>query len=64
VNLLQRRILELAEHHGSLRAASRVLQIDHAYLWRLQTGEKDNPDDALLRKLGLRRIVTYKELTA
>ena len=64
INLLQNRIYELSEQHGSMRAAARVLQVDHVYLWRLAWGEKDNPSDAMLRKLGLRRVVTYKELTA
>ncbi len=59
---LQRRIWELTDRHISMRAAARVLKVDHAYLSRLATGEKDNPSDALLRKLGLRRIVTYKEV--
>jgi hypothetical protein len=60
MNLLQRRINEAAEHHGSIRAAARVLQIDHIYLWRLMNGDKHNPADALLRKLGIRRVVTYE----
>jgi hypothetical protein len=61
MTLLQKRISALAKQHGSTRAAARVLEVDHAYLWRLAHGEKDNPDDALLRKLGLRRVVTYKD---
>ncbi len=52
------RIQELAKQHGSLRAAARALEIDHAYLWRLQQGEKTEPGAAVLRKLDLRRIVT------
>ena len=52
------RIQELAKQHGSLRAAARVLDIDHAYLWRLQQGEKIAPGAYVLKKLGLRRIVT------
>lgn len=57
-NLLQRRIAELVDKHGSFRAAARVLRVDHAYLHCLCFGKKDNPSDALLRKLGLRRDVT------
>lgn len=57
-NLLRRRINDMAEHHGSLRKAARVLQIDHVYLWRLLNGQKDNPGNTLLRKLGIRRVVT------
>lgn len=59
VSLLRGRIQELAKQHGSLRAAARVLQIDHGYLSRLQDGEKTEPSDDVLRKLGLRRVVTY-----
>jgi hypothetical protein len=60
MNLLQERIIEMAEVHGSLRAAARVLQVDHGYLWRLMRGDKDNPDHTLLRKLGIRKIVTFE----
>jgi hypothetical protein len=59
---LRARIAELVTRHGSLRATGRALQIDAAYLSRLARGEKDNPDDAILRKLGLRRVVTYVDL--
>ena len=58
MNLLVRRIQALVSRHGSLRAAARVLAIDHAYLWRLQQGVKSSGDD-VLRKLGLRRVITY-----
>jgi hypothetical protein len=46
VSLLAKRVQELAKQHGSLRAAARALEVD-------------NPDDDLLRKMGLRRVVTY-----
>lgn len=55
---LKLRIEELAERHGSLRAAARVLQVDHVYLWRLKNGEKTEPSERLLKKLGLKRVVT------
>lgn len=63
MSALRGRIQELAKQHGSLRAAARVLEIDHAYLHRLQRGDKTEPSAAVLRKLGLRRIVTYVRLT-
>lgn len=44
---------ELIAKHGSLRAAARALRIDHAYLRRLATGEKENPSAVTLKKLGL-----------
>ena len=59
MTLLQKRIKELAKQHGSIRAAARVLEVDHAYLWRLVNTIKENPSDDLLRKLHLRRVVTY-----
>lgn len=59
MNRLRARIHELAKKHGSLRAAARVLEIDHAYLSRLQDGSKLEPSDEILRKLRLKRVVTY-----
>ncbi|MFA7291846.1 MAG: hypothetical protein WC023_06315 [Rhodocyclaceae bacterium] len=57
---LAERIKELADQHGGIRPAARVLQCDHAYLWRLANGEKDDPGPVLLRRMGLRQIVTYE----
>lgn len=59
---LKTHIAELVETHGSLRAAARVLMIDAGYLSRLASGEKDNPDDLLLRRMGLRRVVSYEPI--
>lgn len=59
MNKLRARIQELAKQHGSLRAAARALEIDPGYLSRLQDGLKLEPSDAVLRKLGLKRIVLY-----
>lgn len=53
------RINELVEQHGSLRATARVLQVDVGYLSRLRSGEKDDPAEILLRRMGLSRIVSY-----
>jgi hypothetical protein len=53
------RLDELIEQHGGLRAAGRALEIDPAYLHRLYVGEKDAPSANVLRKLGLRRVVSY-----
>ena len=61
---LAERIAELIVQHGSLRAVARVLECDGGYLSRLQSGEKDNPDDWLLRRMGLRRVVTYERVKA
>lgn len=59
---LPQRITELCLKHGSLRAAARAIKIDHAYLWRLLKGAKREPTATVLRKLGLRRIVTYQPI--
>lgn len=59
---LQERIDELVSQHGSLRAVARVTEIDAGYLSRLRTGEKVNPEKDKLRRLGLRRVVTFERL--
>jgi hypothetical protein len=62
MTLLQERIAELADRHGSIRAAARVLMVDHTYLYRLYKGEKDDPGPELLRKLKLRRVVSFESV--
>jgi hypothetical protein len=57
---LSERVAELIAQHGSLRAAARVLECDPGYLSRLASGEKSDPGDTLLRRMGLRQIVTYQ----
>lgn len=61
---LQERIDELVAQHGSLRAVARVTDIDVGYLSRLRAGEKANPEKDKLRRLGLRRVVSYEPLKA
>lgn len=56
---LQLRIQEIVNQHGGIRIAARARKIDHAYLSRLASGEKDNPGDVTLRKLGLRKVIHY-----
>lgn len=48
----------LVEKHGGVRAAARVIGTDPSYLSRIRTGKKWMPSDGLLRKLGLRRVIT------
>jgi hypothetical protein len=57
---MQLRIAELIDQHGSLRAAARVLECDAGYLSRLWRGEKNDPGETLLRRMGLRQIITYE----
>lgn len=56
---LTERIEQLVQQHGSLRKAGRVVGLTGQYLYRLQSGEKTSPSEAALRKLGLRRVVSY-----
>jgi hypothetical protein len=56
---IDQRIADLVKRHGSLRKAGRVVGLTGQYLYRLQVGEKTNPSEAVLRKLGLRRVVAY-----
>jgi hypothetical protein len=59
---LQERIDQLVTQHGSLRAVARMTQIDAGYLSRLRAGKKVSPEKNKLRRLGLRRVVSYEML--
>lgn len=59
MSLLRARIQELAKQHGGLRKAARALELDAPYLSRLQGGSKTEPEEDVLKKLDLRRVVTY-----
>lgn len=61
---LQAAVQQAIDRHGGVRVAARALRIDHAYLYRLRSGEKSDPSDAVLRKLGLRRVVTYEAIAS
>lgn len=56
------RIDELIAKHGSLRAAARAIDIDHGYLSRLATGDKVRPGKTILRRLGVKQVITYESL--
>jgi len=60
--MIARRIKELQKRHGGLRAASRALKIDVAYLKRLRDGEKTNPSQKILKRLGLKLVVTFEDV--
>lgn len=57
---LAARIEILANAHGSLRQLAESIGEDAGYLSRLRSGEKDNPSDEVLQKLGLVRVVKYQ----
>jgi len=56
---LPERINYLDGLYGGLRSAARVTGIDVGYLKRLRDGEKTNPSEETLNKLGLRKQVAY-----
>ncbi len=53
------RVEQLIVVHGSLRAAARVLDVVPGYLSRLASGEKEEPGETILRRMGLSRAVRY-----
>jgi hypothetical protein len=59
---LQERIEQLVTERGSLRAAALAIGIDAGYLSRLRSGEKVRPEAEKLRRMGLRRVVSYEML--
>lgn len=61
---LQTRVQQLIREHGTLRAASRAIGVDVGYLSRLEHGDKSNPSDDFLTKLGLQKVVTYRRIAA
>jgi hypothetical protein len=56
---LRQRVQAVIEQHGGIRPAARALKMDAAYLQRLAFGGKQNPSDAVLRKFGMKRVVTF-----
>ncbi len=61
---LEEHIALRAAVSGSLRAYAESVGIDVGYLSRLASGEKDNPSDEVLEKLGLRKTVVYTTIAA
>ena len=60
MTVIQRKVEELIMEFSGLRRAARLLNIDPAYLHRLRMGQKKNPSQFILSKLGLRRVVSYE----
>ena len=50
------------QKHGGLRPAARALEINPAYLWRLQKGEKRNPTAKVMRKLRVRKVEYFEHV--
>ena len=53
------RVQQLIDQNDTAHDAATALDISPSYFSRLATGEKTNPSDGILRKLGLRKIVLY-----
>lgn len=62
---IEYQIESLVRKCGGLRKLSRKSGVAVGYLCRLRKGEKLNPSESTLRKLGLKRevIVSYKSLS-
>lgn len=60
---IKTRLEELESLHGSLNNTSINLGIDPGYWSRLKSGEKTNPGDETLSKIGLVKIISYKLIT-
>lgn len=56
---VSRRIEELVEQYGSIKEVANHLGVGAAYLHRLASGSKMSPSEDVIKKLGLRRIVSY-----
>ena len=54
------RTSELVSQYGSLRAAADAIGMDVGYLSCLARGKKKWPSDHTLRKLGLKRVISYE----
>ena len=56
---IRTRIQQLQREHGGLRAAARATGMSPSYMIRLRDGEKREPSEQVLAKLGLQKRVTY-----
>lgn len=56
------RITELETQYGSLGEVAKSIKIDKSYLSRLKSGEKWNPSSSTLKKLGLKKVVSFERI--
>jgi len=61
-DILRERVEVIITEAGGLCAAAKMCGIGPEYLCRLRTGKKSAPRDGVLKKLGLKRVVTYERL--
>ncbi len=59
--LIRRHVKALTKKFGSVYQAALRVGINPKYMYALARGEKVNPGDAILRKLGLRRVTYIEE---
>ncbi len=57
------RVSEVIAQYGGVRPAARALDIDAAYLTRLRDGYKNHPSAAILKKLKMKKCVSYVKVT-
>lgn len=63
-SIIRARLRTLMIHHDvdTYRALGEKLGIDFGYLYHLANGTKTNPSDAILYKLGMKKVITYELL--
>ncbi len=59
---LSDRVAELVEEYGSYRAAGTKIGVDFGYLFKIANAKK-NPSVDALRRMGLRRVITFERLS-
>lgn len=59
---LEEAVAGVVEKHGGIRATERALGIDKSFLSRLLRGQKTNPSEETLTKLGLRAVPRYERI--
>lgn len=59
---LEEAVSKVVTEHGGIRATERAIGIDKSFLSRLMRGEKTNPSDETLEKLGLRAVPRYERI--
>jgi len=59
--LIKRKVKVLVKKFGNCRQAAFHIGVAPKYLYSIRDGHKVNPGDAILRKLGLRRVTYIEE---
>jgi transcriptional regulator with XRE-family HTH domain len=59
---LEEAVTKVVAEHGGIRATERAVGLDKSFLSRLMRGEKTNPSEETLAKLGLRAVPRYERI--